>query len=125
MRSRNPLCAMLAAVVMLATLVVAPATAGAARAGGPAIPPSELPAPFSTWHVAAAPIGGNPRVLNVSFDSPLLQRRISNTVYLPDAYRGAAARTPVMYALHGTVFASLDNCALNPVTEKDTLFRVI
>jgi hypothetical protein len=61
----------------------------------------------------------------VTFDSPLLRHRIANTVYLPDDYRSAGARMPVMYTLHGTVFAQLDNCATNPITEKDTLFRMV
>lgn len=104
------LTALAAAVAMIFSSV--PASADAA-------------APFSGWNVQVSPVDGNDQVLHLTFDSPLLKRRITNTVYLPDSYRGTGAKLPVMYVLHGTVMSPLDNCALNAVTSQETLVRMI
>ncbi|MTD57021.1 alpha/beta hydrolase-fold protein [Amycolatopsis pithecellobii] len=84
-----------------------------------------LPAPYSGWNVQVAPIDGNDQVVHLSFDSPLLKRRVTNTVYLPDSYYDSGPKLPVMYVLHGTVLSPLDNCALNAVTSQETLVRMI
>ena len=66
-----------------------------------------LPAPFAGWNVAVEQ-GADAHVQWVSFDSPLLARRVTMRVVLPDAYFGAAAALPVVYYLHGTIRIGTD-----------------
>lgn len=55
--------------------------------------------------------------MRVAFNSNLLKKRITNTIYLPATYRPDGPPQPVMYALHGTVFPPLNNCAIKPITD--------
>ena len=66
----------------------------------------------------------NPQILSVDFDSPLLHRRVVNTVYLPDSYSATGQPSPVLYALHGTVFPENDYPGLGLVTANEALLRV-
>jgi enterochelin esterase-like enzyme len=113
-----------AAVSVIVGLVSAtPAAASPTAMRLPSV--DSLPGPFSGWDVQLRQAGDDPRVLDLSFNSPLLKQRIKNTVYLPTSYRTGGPRFPVMYALHGTVFSPLDNCALNSATSIDVFLRMI
>ncbi|HEX9767315.1 MAG TPA: alpha/beta hydrolase-fold protein, partial [Nitriliruptorales bacterium] len=63
----------------------------------------ELPEPFSGWNVRVHPWAGNPQVLTLDFDSPVLGLRARNYVHLPDAYLVEDRPFPVLYFLHGTI----------------------
>lgn len=89
------------------------------------VPLNELPEPYADWDVQVTPVDGNQQVLHLTFNSPLLGQRITNTVHVPDRYRRTGPQTPVMYSLHGTVFSPIDNCALNQVTGQLTLLRML
>jgi putative esterase len=114
-----------ATVVALALATVSgPALAGVPLVRIPSV--ASLPAPYAEWNVDLAPVEPDePRVLTLSFDSPLLGRRVSNSVYLPTGYREDSASYPVLYALHGTVFPPLDNCALNLATRLEAFVQMI
>lgn len=88
-------------------------------------PESGLPAPYADWNVSVKPFEGNDQVLEVKFDSPLLERRVSNLVYLPDSYRDSGRPSPVLYYLHGTVLPQIDNPALDPVTGQESLLHMV
>ncbi|MCW2722872.1 alpha/beta hydrolase-fold protein, partial [Pseudonocardia sp.] len=86
---------------------------------------TSLPAPYSQWDVTIGPVDGDARVLDLDFNSPLLHRRVSNRVYLPDRYRIEGAAYPVVYALHGTVLPALDDHTVDPVTQQESLLHMI
>lgn len=64
--------------------------------------PAAAADPYASWDVEVRAAG--PGVLEMLFDSPLLQRRVHNTVYLPGGYAEQGPPAPVLYYLHGTVF---------------------
>jgi S-formylglutathione hydrolase FrmB len=70
--------------------------------GGPGAITRRVGAEFSSWKVAVKPVKGNAQVLQVLFDSKTLKQRVSNFVYLPDAYVQSSGLLPVDYHLHGT-----------------------
>ncbi|MCE0764990.1 esterase family protein [Pseudonocardia kujensis] len=118
--------AVIAASALLLAVVSLVGVGQASAAEDEGVPPGALPAPYSGWNVTVEPIDpAQPQILHLSFDSPLLKRRMVNTVYLPDGYRRDGAATPVVYALHGTVLSPLDNCALDPVLGADTVARML
>jgi enterochelin esterase-like enzyme len=86
---------------------------------------ASLAAPYSQWDVAMRPVDGDARVLTLDFNSPLLHRRVSNRVYLPDRYRSGGSAYPVVYALHGTVVPALDDHTVDPVTQQESLLHMI
>ncbi|WP_405421903.1 hypothetical protein [Pseudonocardia alni] len=88
-------------------------------------PTSELPDSFSDWNVQVEPHPGTRGVLDLVFDSPLLEKRITNRVYLPSSYRPDGPALPVMYYLHGTVEPALDNPVVGPVTQHEALLDAI
>lgn len=103
------------AVVVAAVLVVsAPVHAAAAREARATA--GELPDTFSSWNVRISDLDSDGRVLRLAFDSPLLGRRVINTVYLPDSYAAEGSPLPVIYALHGTTLPALDNAVTCPAT---------
>ncbi|HEV7980364.1 alpha/beta hydrolase-fold protein [Amycolatopsis sp.] len=81
--------------------------------------------PFSGWDVDVVPYGSNPRVLDVSFNSPLLRQRVTNRVYLPDSYTAAGSSSAVLYYLHGTVLTPLDNPVTKPITDNEALLKAV
>ncbi len=98
--TRARLVAVLVGVVL--SFVVWPAAHAAPDADHPA-----LPAPFSSWDVAIDH-SGDPHVEWVDFDSPVLGRRVSMRVVIPDAYASSPAPLPVVYYLHGTIRIGTD-----------------
>lgn len=85
--------------------------------------PDTLPAPYSNWDVTLEP-NANPQVLTLEFNSPLLDRRVTNTVYVPDSYQDSGQPSSVLYSLHGTVFPQINDPALQPVTQYEALLAV-
>lgn len=115
-----------AVVVAAVMALLATGCAWFASADEPAGPNvSALPGPFRDWAVRLVPHGGDPRVLDLTFNSPLLGRRITNRVYLPKGYSAEGAPWPVLYYLHGTVVSALDNPALRPVLNNELLAKAI
>lgn len=80
-----------------------------------------LPAPFDQWNVELTPERNNFQVLTMCFDSPLLGRRMTNTVYIPDHYTKTSAPLPVLYYLHGTIVAALQHAPGQPVYDLASL----
>ncbi|WP_028932440.1 alpha/beta hydrolase [Pseudonocardia spinosispora] len=70
------------------------------------------------------PLPGRPGVLELSFDSPILGRRITNRVY-PPADLVPGTRYPTLYYLHGTVEPPLDRDEVEPVTRHEAFTDVI
>jgi hypothetical protein len=92
-------------VLVVAVLVAMAVGMGVPTATGRALwsDPAGLPAPFATWAVTVEPFEDTEQVFTLSFDSPLLARRVHNRVWLPDVYvQGRRLPTPVVYSLHGT-----------------------
>lgn len=82
------------------------------RAQASAAPPAQvdtLPPPFDRWNVNVFPERDDAQVLTMCFDSPLLGRSMTNTVYIPDCYTKTSAPLPVLYYLHGTIVAALQH----------------
>ncbi|PXY16713.1 hypothetical protein BA062_38630 [Prauserella flavalba] len=106
-------------------LLIGNALAGSAAAT--AEPPLTRPlsAPYAQWDVSVAPFQGNARTLEVDFNSPLMHRRVTNLVYLPDSYAPDGVPSPVLYYLHGTVLQELDNPVLDPVTKQESLLYMV
>jgi hypothetical protein len=69
--------------------------------------PRPLGAPYSGWDVTFSS-STNPGVYTLTFDSPLLGKRIVNSVFIPASYSDSGTPSPVMYYLHGTVFPETD-----------------
>lgn len=82
-----------------------------------------LPAPFNQWNVDVAPEQDNPQVLAMCFDSPLLGRRMTNTVYIPNHYTETSAPLPVLYYLHGTIVAALQHAPGQPAYDLASLLN--
>lgn len=109
----------------VATLTVAGVVAaGLGATGAAAAPASGLPGPFSQWNVSVEPFHDDERVLEVTFDSPLIGERVTNRVYLPSSYRSEGPAMPVLYYLHGTVLPQVDNPVLDPVTGQESLLHM-
>lgn len=110
-------------IALIVSTIAALLTTGVvsmAAANEPARPDiSALPGPFRYWGVRLAPHRGDPRVLDLVFNSPLLGRPITSRVYLPAGYSDDGKRWPVLYYLHGTVVSALDNPTLRPVLNDD------
>jgi hypothetical protein len=78
------------------------------------VAPKALSAPYSEWKVEFRPAdesGG----YTLTFNSPTLGQRITNSVYVPVSYTRDGTPSPVMYYLHGTVFSETDTRALGIV----------
>ncbi len=70
----------------------------------PGIPdPGSLPGAFRRWDVSVGEHPAEPRVLTVSFDSTVLERRTECMVWVPDHYSTSDEPLPVCWFLHGTV----------------------
>jgi len=117
----------LLALALVMTIGTGAVHAAAQNDSSAAVLPStaSLPPPFRGWNVTVTPHEGQQQVLDVSFDSPLLQRRITNRVYLPDSYRADGPPSPVMYYLHGTVLPILDNPLFGPITKHEALLDAV
>lgn len=112
---------------MLVAIVSVPTVSQAVASTSQAIAPSpaSLPAPYNQWGVQLKPSADNPRVLTLTFNSALLGHQVTNTVYLPSIYHVGGDKLPVLYYLHGTVVAPIDNRALDPVTQNESLLYMI
>jgi hypothetical protein len=81
------------------------ATPAASASDG--VMPRPLAAPYSGWNVSFS-LSTDPGVYTLTFDSPLLGKRIENSVFIPTGYSDNGTPSPVMYYLHGTVFPETD-----------------
>lgn len=106
--------------IALSTVTALPSTAAALEEKALA----RLSAPFIDWNVTLEPRADDPQVLTLEFDSPLLKRRVTNTVFVPDSYQDDGQPSPVLYSLHGTIFPQLNNPALQPVSKHEALLAV-
>lgn len=114
------------AVAVGALLVSSLLTGNVSAAADPIKPAANsLPKPFSEWNVSLERVDGNSQVLSLEYDSPMLHRRTTNTVFLPDTYNPAGEKSPVMYYLHGTVMPQLDDPTLDPVTKQEYFIDMI
>ena len=86
---------------------------------------ASLPAPYADWNVTIGPKADEPGALTLAYDSPALQRRSENAVYLPSRYRPDGPASPVLYFLHGTVVPAIDDPALDPVTDQEMLVSMV
>lgn len=88
------------ALVIVALLV---STAIALPGSADGNPYSQDPGPpFDSWNVTVTPDDDEPRELAIAFDSPVLGRRTTTTVLVPDRYTETDDPLPVAYFLHGT-----------------------
>jgi hypothetical protein len=121
--------ATLALTVLLGTSAVQPASSSQLNDSAAEAPlshsPASLGAPFDGWDVDVVPHGSNPRVLDVSFNSPLLRQRVTNRVYIPDSYTTTGSPSAVLYYLHGTVLTPLDNPVTKPITDNEALLKAV